>query len=530
MERGLDSILSASPSVDFDSGYIGRKLPPDYYLAHEVKSDQDHLEFNMALLSYQHLVLLETKQVQLSNPIPGFIPKYGWFKNPFFSIMYDHNPDGKINAKTTGPFKDIQVKFNPMYVSKIFGSQNPLQPEYNILSGNSGEYDYQVNVDGGGDASLGSRFHDDVEAMLMRPDVNGVDFASPEYTHYELVKDGELTNGGQQLKKIMEMLFEASTNTKKTMFMHIHCGEAYPVWDYEGNGLDVNEWDSAKTCCAKAAEKEDKIYKVGARQICTWSDKPCEWAKKSDPAKNLKFGMKAAKFTELCANMVKPWSEQTLAKAVKITGDDHAHEAEGGFTTGDHKHYRGGRVNMKAMLAGIQKVFETKDRDIKSTWSEDFKKGVVIVLGHSTFADEDVAKKMKELGVWGDINLSSNVATSALSDYVPSMLTGHKVNYLESLTGPNVVPEEPLRKAVADMYAAHGLKNLMKHGACVSISTDGSGTEHSYYEQEYKIAKMLVGPAGITQLEASSNNIMAFLNQPAGTGAPSVCSPISISA
>jgi hypothetical protein len=90
-------------------------------------------------------------------------------------------------------------------------------------------------------------------------------------------------------------------------------------------------------------------------------------------------------------------------------------------------------------------------------------------LGHVTHADAEQAKRMKALGVWADVNLTSNAATSAW--------------FLDAATD--------VKRLTVDEYAAHGVTAVAGSGAKFVLGTDGSGVEHSTMMIEYELLRRL---------------------------------------
>lgn len=120
------------------------------------------------------------------------------------------------------------------------------------------------------------------------------------------------------------------------------------------------------------------------------------------------------------------------------------------------------------------------DKDDKANYINQFysSKNRVLRLGHSTHVTDEIAKTMAKMGIMADINLASNIATSA---YIAPAIN------VES----NILSQEYslLYEKAANIFLNHGLLKLLKNKVVVVLSTDGQGIEHSRIEREYKTAK-----------------------------------------
>jgi hypothetical protein len=119
---------------------------------------------------------------------------------------------------------------------------------------------------------------------------------------------------------------------------------------------------------------------------------------------------------------------------------------------------------------------------------------IVIRLAHLTHIDNALAKRAQELGVSADVNLSSNVATSAWT-VDPKLINTYLV--AKGLTSPQV-PDllDALVKngaPLGEIFDNHGLKWLLYHHVPVTLGSDGSGVEHSEsMRKEYSMARELI--------------------------------------
>jgi hypothetical protein len=125
-------------------------------------------------------------------------------------------------------------------------------------------------------------------------------------------------------------------------------------------------------------------------------------------------------------------------------------------------HYQNASQNIEKVLEAVAEL--RKDSTIPRI--NELDNYVVIRLGHVAHATRAQAKRMFELNLWADINLTSNIATGAL--------------YLDrpDLTKPNVLM----------YFKDHALVSLMAEGVSVVFGTDGPGVEHSAMALEPAIA------------------------------------------
>lgn len=220
--------------------------------------------------------------------------------------------------------------------------------------------------------------------------------------------------------------------------------KGFPAWDYTGNKFTADPWASTTSDWAKAGKDYD---------------------------------MKKADYDSFCADAKNPYSEQDPLAVVRDP-------AKGPV------HYKNGNNNMLAMLAGVKKFRES----LSSGDLTKFDKHIVIFFGHSTHADAPVAKLMKDNKVWTDIDLTSNLATSALAtmdEIKKSSPAIAQVRYLESLSS-TIAGTAPGKALIKKLFAPHGIDDMFKAGVCMVLSTDGSGVEHSNFDQEYAFAQAIL--------------------------------------
>lgn len=225
-----------------------------------------------------------------------------------------------------------------------------------------------------------------------------------------------------------------------------------------------------------------------------------DWA---DPKKD--YDMKDV--TAICDGAKAPYSEQQPINVIRQKD-------------GTPIHYKTALNNLFALLEGIGK-YRKSHKEL-----DKFDQYIVIVFGHSTHANADVGKLMKEYKVWTDIDLTSNIATNALTAFTPEVMkkTGNKkeVRYLESLTS-TLAGEKPGQDLVKELFAPHGISPMYKAGVCMILSTDGSGVEHSHFDQEYSFAEIILGGKEVNKLDANMKKLTDFMRADPKKGSALTC-------
>ncbi|MEA5498285.1 hypothetical protein VB834_14875 [Limnoraphis robusta Tam1] len=127
----------------------------------------------------------------------------------------------------------------------------------------------------------------------------------------------------------------------------------------------------------------------------------------------------------------------------------------------------------------------------KKLWLQD---KILIRFGHATHTTPEQAVRMRELGIYADINLGSNLRTGAIA-YLEEQIVGtsdedsdskeqarHK--YMEGIKKQNkqwnLNPSELIQKD-------HGLANLLLAEVKVVLGTDGQGVEVTSIKDEYEL-------------------------------------------
>jgi hypothetical protein len=131
---------------------------------------------------------------------------------------------------------------------------------------------------------------------------------------------------------------------------------------------------------------------------------------------------------------------------------------------------------------------------------------VVFRLAHDTWASDDDARAMHDLGVEADVNLESNVATGAYPvERMPlgaetvlgrdvDPVVGNPDTNLELNDFLGALLRDPSNRAqVGSILGSASLKFLLeRHVRCI-LGTDGAGVEHSDIAKEYAYASALIG-------------------------------------
>ena len=151
----------------------------------------------------------------------------------------------------------------------------------------------------------------------------------------------------------------------------------------------------------------------------------------------------------------------------------------------EYVHQKQSRINISYLLRAIEQLKkQTKDLD-------DY---IVIRLGHMTHATKEQAELAKKLNITADVNLSSNIATQALTvdpaiikEFLEDKgITADKVRDLYKALETNGAP-------IGKIFDGHGLKWLLFYDVPTVLGTDGSGVEHTTgLAHEYGIAEKLI--------------------------------------
>ncbi|HTA38935.1 MAG TPA: hypothetical protein VK760_07660 [Candidatus Acidoferrales bacterium] len=153
--------------------------------------------------------------------------------------------------------------------------------------------------------------------------------------------------------------------------------------------------------------------------------------------------------------------------------------------------------NIGTLLSAIR-AFEAAHPDTKDL--------LVFRLAHDTWASDDEAQAMHDLGVEADVSLESNVATGAypiarmpigaaaiLTEDVDPVVSNPDTNLqLNDLLG-SVVRDPTNRAQVGAILGAASLKFLLERHVRCLLGTDAAGVEHSDIAKEYDYAYALIG-------------------------------------
>ena len=126
--------------------------------------------------------------------------------------------------------------------------------------------------------------------------------------------------------------------------------------------------------------------------------------------------------------------------------------------------------NIKVVLNSILSYYKKNTEAVKSS-------NVKIRFGHVTHLDKDRAKQMKECGISGDFNLSSNLRTGVFG-----VLT--KFEDADDLKKSGGRWNDIVKNL--EKLEQHGIVHLIKEGGLWVLGTDGQGVEVTDLESEYK--------------------------------------------
>ena len=111
-------------------------------------------------------------------------------------------------------------------------------------------------------------------------------------------------------------------------------------------------------------------------------------------------------------------------------------------------------------------------------------------LGHVTHSTPDLAERMRVLGVWADVNLTSNIATSAW--------------YLDDAID--------LKRIDPKLFENHGIHAIADKNVSFVLGTDGGGVEHSALAVEAELMQHIAGKNAIDWEEKVTRNAAAHVN------------------
>lgn len=160
-------------------------------------------------------------------------------------------------------------------------------------------------------------------------------------------------------------------------------------------------------------------------------------------------------------------------------------------------HFINAEDNIEVLLAAIA-AFRDKLKDEVARFDDH----IVIRFGHATHANLSQANRMRELRIWADVNLTSNLATGALT------LDGESSPEALRAAVQRPLPPGDLKRLALDprsarLFRHHSLVTLLEAGVQVILGTDGGGVEHSSMPREYMLAGAILDQA-IRDIEAGS--------------------------
>lgn len=149
-------------------------------------------------------------------------------------------------------------------------------------------------------------------------------------------------------------------------------------------------------------------------------------------------------------------------------------------------HFITAEDNIEVLLAALKTFRQELKDDVRR-----FDDHIEVRFGHVTHANLSQAQRMRELHVWADVNLTSNLATGALiidggDIFAEPDVTAHTPQSLGDL---RKIPFDP---ASARLFENHSLITLLEAGVQVVLGTDGGGIEHSSMPTEYLLAGAII--------------------------------------
>lgn len=151
-------------------------------------------------------------------------------------------------------------------------------------------------------------------------------------------------------------------------------------------------------------------------------------------------------------------------------------------------HYLCAENNVQVVLNAVQRF-----RRLLGTDLADFDRLVRVRFGHVTHATLIQAQQMADAGIWADVNLTSNLATGALS--FPGQIEGDTAVPLNPTGVMKRAAELVNLTPNRDMFRHHALLTLLTSGVPTVLGTDGGGIEHSEMGREYALATAVLALA-----------------------------------
>ncbi|MFG2004321.1 hypothetical protein ACGFNU_34690 [Spirillospora sp. NPDC048911] len=152
-------------------------------------------------------------------------------------------------------------------------------------------------------------------------------------------------------------------------------------------------------------------------------------------------------------------------------------------------HYLCAENNVQVMLNAVEALRLMLSKDDLAL----FDHYVRVRFGHVTHATLIQAQRMAEARIWADVNLTSNLATGALS-FVTATAghTAQQSNRTDLMKrAAELVNQQPNR----DLFKHHALLTLLTSGVSTVLGTDGGGIEHSEIAREHALAAALLANA-----------------------------------
>ncbi|MFN8609630.1 MAG: hypothetical protein U0931_18975 [Vulcanimicrobiota bacterium] len=122
---------------------------------------------------------------------------------------------------------------------------------------------------------------------------------------------------------------------------------------------------------------------------------------------------------------------------------------------GGPKHYSLAAANLETLISHLENRGYSAAQGVRD--------GVIVRFGHATHLTQDQVQRIKDLGIYAEANLGSNVQTGALQ--------------------PN---------KAGDFFENHPLLSLMYHQVPTVLNTDAHGVMHTSLQQEYEQADRLI--------------------------------------
>jgi len=443
----FDALFTANEYLDFDTSYITRgqlfELRSMSSIEDRVAASQRYVD-----LTIQELFDVGVRYVELFsvNIFPQvYEPNLTLDRVKLFSTgLYNALNSPKLLGKIAVSF------FTMVSLSKLFASlkysEDPgtgkMKRCVYTASDKYLELPYESTIESDPDAEMRKALKD----IESNPVIRGIDFAGVELAIYQTESCNEY------VPKYLEAMFALAQRIRRRLVFHVHCGEGFPVFNHRNHFDGKVDLPSAvekeRSSCGKTSPvyDGDALMSAYLPKECTGNG-PCNWYQMRGICYNRKF----KSWEKTCKNIMEPSNHfERLVLTVDVKSG--------------MKHWEVARSNLDCIINAVKRYRSGKTEEQKV----EFDKYVRVRLGHVTHASFQQAVDMRDNNIWVDINLASNLATSAYRFTTQELNIKFDTKF------------DSIHKYLVQNYLIrHGFLKVWLAGTSFLMGTDGSGTEHS---------------------------------------------------